>query len=93
MDDRQVPERSTAIQVGRLTSDPGRAVGLAPEAALPTGIEGALGLDSLDVIELSLGLVDRVGPVIDDREARAPRLQSPGSPTSGRAGAAPRRVA
>jgi len=86
---QEVLERPTA---GRLRSDPGRAVGLAPEAALPTGVGGSLGLDSLDVIALSLGIMNRAGPMIDDREEPAPR-QSLGSPTWGRDGAAPRQVA
>ncbi len=86
MRDQEVLERPTAILVGRLGFDPGRAVGLAPEAALPTGVGGSLGLDSL-------GIEDRVGPMIDDREEPAPRLQSLGSPTWGRDGAALRRVA
>jgi hypothetical protein len=40
MRDQEVLERPTAILVGRLGFDPGRAVGLAPEAALPTGVGG-----------------------------------------------------
>jgi hypothetical protein len=51
------------------------------------------GLDSLDVTALSLGIKKRVGPMIDDREEPAPRVQSLGSPTWGRDGAALRRVA
>ena len=93
MRDQEVLERPTAILVGRLGFDPGRAVGLAPEAALPTGVGGSLGLDSLDVIALSLGIMNRAGPMIDDREEPAPRLQSLGSSTWGRDGAARRRVA
>ena len=43
MDDQEVLERPTAIR--RLTSDPGRAVGLAPETVLAPGVAGSLGLD------------------------------------------------
>ncbi|HKN46691.1 MAG TPA: hypothetical protein VJ144_01865 [Candidatus Polarisedimenticolia bacterium] len=83
MDDQEVLERPTAIR--RLTSDPGRAVGLAPETVLAPGAAGSLGLDSL-------GIEDRVGPMIDDREGLAPHLQSLRSLTWARAGAARRRV-
>ena len=93
MRDQEVLERPTAILVGRLRFDPGQAVGLAPEAALPTGVGGLVGLDSLDVTALSLGIKKRVGPMIDDRATPAPRIQSLGSPTWGRDGAALRRVA
>jgi acyl carrier protein len=93
MDDREVQETLTAILVGELTVDPGRAVGLAPETAPPTEVGGGLGLDSLDVRELSLRIKSRGGPMIEDREARAPLLQSFGSPTWGPDGVARRRVA
>ena len=73
MDDREVQEKPTAILAGQLTVDPGRAVGLAPEAAPPTEVGGSLGLDSLDVSELALRIKSRGGPMIEDREARARR--------------------
>jgi len=92
MDDREVQETPTAILVGQLTVDPGRAVGLAPETAPPTEVGGGLGLDSLDVRELSLRIKSRGGP-IEDRKARAPLLQSLGSPTWGSDGVTRRRVA
>ena len=92
MRDQEVLERPTAILVGRLRFDPG-AVGLAPEAAGPAGVGGSLGLDSLEVTAPSLGIKNRVGPMIDDRATPTPRLQSLGSPTWWRDGAARRRVA
>jgi len=93
MRNQEVLERPTAILVGRLRFDSGRAVGLAPEAAGPTGVGGSLGLDSLEVTAPSLGIKNRVGPMIDDRATPTPRLQSLGSPTWGRDGAARRWVA
>jgi hypothetical protein len=94
MDDREVQETLTAMLVGPLTVDPGRAVGLAPETAPPTEVGGGLGLDSpLDVRELSLRIESRGGPTIEEREARAPLLPSLGRPTGGPDGVARRRVA
>ena len=41
---------------------------LTPETPLPKGVEGALGLDSLDFIELSIALEERFGIVIQEGE-------------------------
>jgi acyl carrier protein len=36
------------------------------ETTLPQGVEGSLGLDSLDFIELSVAIEERFGIVIDE---------------------------
>ena len=38
------------------------------DTTLPKGVDGSLGLDSLDFIELSVGIEERFGIVIDERE-------------------------
>jgi acyl carrier protein len=38
------------------------------ETPLPKGVEGSIGLDSLDFIELSIAIEERFGIVIDESE-------------------------
>ena len=56
------------IAVERLRFDPRRAAEMTPDTTLPKGVEGSLGLDSLDFIELSVGIEERFAIVIDERE-------------------------
>ena len=56
------------IVVKRLRFDPARLSALTSETPLPKGVEGALGLDSLDFIELSIALEERFGIVIQEGE-------------------------
>jgi acyl carrier protein len=68
MDDRAIIGELRDIVVKRLRFDPGRLADLSPETPLPKGVEGALGLDSLDFIELSIALEERFGIVIQEGE-------------------------
>jgi acyl carrier protein len=68
MDDRAIIGELRDIIVKRLRFDPARLAALTPETPLPKGIEGALGLDSLDFIELSIALEERFGIVIQEGE-------------------------
>jgi acyl carrier protein len=68
MDDRAIIGELRDIIVKRLRFDPARLAALTLETALPKGIEGALGLDSLDFIELSIALEERFGIVIQEGE-------------------------
>jgi acyl carrier protein len=52
---------------------------LTADTSLPKGIDGSLGLDSLDFIEVSLGIEERFGVVMDEREDLAPHFQSLGT--------------
>jgi acyl carrier protein len=79
MDSQKVVDELKAILVERLRFEPGKAAGLTAETTLPSGIEGSLGLDSLDFIEVALGIEDRFGVVIDEREDLAPHFQSLGT--------------
>jgi acyl carrier protein len=68
MDEPSIFAELRDIIVKRLRFEPGRLVGLTPATPLPKGVEGALGLDSLDFIELSIALEERFGIVIQEGE-------------------------
>jgi acyl carrier protein len=69
MDERAILEELLDIVVKRLRFDPARVAGVTPDTPLPKGVEGSLGLDSLDFIELSIALEERFGVVIQEGEA------------------------
>jgi acyl carrier protein len=79
MDTLAVLDQLRAILVERLKFDAHRAAGLTLETPLPKGIDGSLGLDSLDFIEVALGIEERFGLVLDEREDLAPHFQSLGT--------------
>jgi acyl carrier protein len=79
MDAVAVLEQLKAILVERLKFDAHRTTGLTLDTSLPKGIDGSLGLDSLDFIEIALGIEDRFGLVIDEREDLDPHFQSLGT--------------
>lgn len=68
MDERVISGELRDIIVKRLKFDPARLAGLTHDTPLPKGLEGALGLDSLDFIELSIALEERFGVVIEEGE-------------------------
>ena len=68
MDESGIVAELRYIIVKRLRFDPSRLAALTPETSLPKGVEGALGLDSLDFIELSIALEERFGIVIQEGE-------------------------
>lgn len=65
---KEILDELKAMLVDRLRFDPGRAADTTPEMPLPKGVDGSLGLDSLDFIELSVGIEERFGIVIDEGE-------------------------
>jgi acyl carrier protein len=65
---KEVLDELKAIVVERLRFDPRRAAEMTLETTLPKGVEGSLGLDSLDFIELSVGIEERFGIVIDEHQ-------------------------
>lgn len=68
-----------ALLVERLKFEAARAAEVTMQTSLPKGIEGSLGLDSLDFIELAMGIEERCGVLIDDQEDLAPHFKSVGS--------------
>ena len=76
MTQKEVLDELKAIIVQRLRFDPRRAAEMTPDTMLPKGIEGSLGLDSLDFIELSVALEERFGLVIDEGQDLSEEFQS-----------------
>ena len=56
------------IFVKRLKFDPRRAADMTMDMPLAKGVEGAIGLDSLDFIELGIAIEERFGIVIDESQ-------------------------
>jgi len=79
MDAAEILERLKVIMMERLKFDAQRAAGLGPDTVLPKGVDQSIGLDSLDFIELSLGIEDCFGVVMDEREDLAPHFQTLGT--------------
>jgi len=69
MDERAILDELRDLIVKRLRFDPKVVAAVSAETPLPKGIEGALGLDSLDFIELSIALEERFGVVVQEGEA------------------------
>ena len=67
------------IMVERLKFEPSRLPDLSPTTVLPKDVEGSLGLDSLDFIELSIGIEERFGFVIDETQDLHAHFQSLGT--------------
>ena len=76
METDKVLEELKDIMVERLKFSPSRLPDLSLATALPKDIDGSLGLDSLDFIELSLAIEDRFGIVMDDAQDLAPHFAS-----------------
>ena len=68
MTQQDVIEKLKEILVVRLRFDPQRTAGISLETTLPKTVEGSLGLDSLDILELLLGIEEEFRIVIDERE-------------------------
>jgi acyl carrier protein len=76
MEAKDVFDELKTILVARLKFDPRRAAEVAQETPLPKGVEGSIGLDSLDFIELSIAIEERFGVVLDDSENLAVHFTS-----------------
>jgi acyl carrier protein len=68
MQAKEVFDELKTILVARLKFDPRRAAEVAQATPLPKGVEGSIGLDSLDFIELSIAIEERFGLVMDESE-------------------------
>ena len=75
----KVLEELKGIMVERLKFEPSRLPDLSPATVLPKDMEGSLGLDSLDFIELSIGIEERFGFVIDEAQDLEAHFQSLGT--------------
>ena len=68
MEAKEVFDELKAILVARLKFDPRRAAEVAETTPLPKGVEGSIGLDSLDFIELSIAIEETFDVVLDESE-------------------------
>src|SRR5260370_25036131 len=75
----KVVEELTVSLVGRLKFEPSRLPDLSLATVLPKDMEGSLGLDSRDFIELSIGIEERFGFVIDEAQDLEAHFQSLGT--------------
>jgi len=66
MDEQAIVDELRDIIVKRLKFAPATVAQVTPETPLPKGVDGALGLDSLDFIELSIALEERFGVVVEE---------------------------
>lgn len=79
MENDKVLEALKDIMVERLKFEPSRLPELSLATVLPKDLEGSLGLDSLDFIELSIGIEERFGFVIDEAQDLEAHFQSLGT--------------
>ncbi|HET9923338.1 MAG TPA: acyl carrier protein [Methylomirabilota bacterium] len=79
METDKVLEELKDIMVERLKFDPSRLPELTVATLLPKNVEGSLGLDSLDFIEMSIAIEDRFGFVIDETQNLEAHFQSLGA--------------
>ena len=68
MEPKEVFDELKTMLVARLKFDPRRAAEVVQTTPLPKGVEGSIGLDSLDFIELSIAIEDKFGVVMDESE-------------------------
>ena len=76
MEAKEVLDELKTLLVSRLKFDPRRAAETTEATPLPKGVEGSIGLDSLDFIELSLAIEERFGVPMDDAEDITPYFAS-----------------
>jgi len=75
----KVLEELKDIMVERLKFDPSRTSELTEATLLPKGVDGSLGLDSLDFIEMSIAIEERFGFAVDDTQDVEQHFTSLGS--------------
>ena len=68
MDSKEIKDELTALLVSRLKFEPTRVNSLTFDTTLPKGVEGSIGLDSLDFIELGIAIEERFGIVMDESQ-------------------------
>jgi acyl carrier protein len=69
MEEHAILDELREIIVKRLKFAPATLSSATAETALPKGIDGSLGLDSLDFIELSIALEERFGVAVEEGAA------------------------
>jgi acyl carrier protein len=69
MDEEAILSELREIIMKRLKFGQASLAGVTADTPLPKGVEGSLGFDSLDFIELSFALEERFGITVQDGEA------------------------
>ena len=68
MESKDILGELTALLVSRLKFEPARVAGVTLDTPLPKGVDGSIGLDSLDFIELGIAIEERFGIVMDESQ-------------------------
>ncbi|OGL01230.1 MAG: hypothetical protein A3I14_05960 [Candidatus Rokubacteria bacterium RIFCSPLOWO2_02_FULL_73_56] len=76
MEPKEILDELRSILVSRLRFEPRRAADVTLETPLPKGVEGSIGLDSLDFIELSIAIEERFGIAMDESQDLTPHFAS-----------------
>ena len=76
MEPKEILDELRSILVSRLRFEPRRAADVTLETPLPKGVEGSIGLDSLDFIELSIAIEERFGIAMDESQDLTPPFAS-----------------
>lgn len=76
MEAKEVLDELKTLLVTRLRFEPARVADVGMATALPKGVEGSVGLDSLDFIELGLAIEERFGVAMDDAAGLAEHFAS-----------------
>ena len=76
MDLKEIKDELTALLISRLKFEPARAHAVAFDTPLPKGVDGSIGLDSLDFIELGIAIEERFGIVMDESQDLAQHFAS-----------------
>jgi len=76
MDDKEIMNELTGLLVSRLKFEPDRVAAVSLDTPLPKGVDGSIGLDSLDFIELGIAIEERFGIVMDESQDLAPHFAS-----------------
>jgi acyl carrier protein len=76
MEPKDVLDELRAILVTRLKFEPRRTAEMTLGTPLPKGVEGAIGLDSLDFIELGMAIEERFDIVMDESQDLAEHFAS-----------------
>jgi acyl carrier protein len=79
MDERAILGELLDVIAKRLKFNPKTLAAVTAETPLPKGVDGSLGLDSLDFIELSIALEERFGVVIQEGDEVAVHFATLGS--------------
>jgi len=79
MEPKEFLDELRTLFVTRLKFEPRRVADVGFETALPKGVEGSVGLDSLDFIELGIAIEERFGIVIDESQDLAEHFASFGT--------------